>query len=152
MTMSVDPVHCPRELSPRERTVLKRLMRNKRYDCNHPEDKRLYPVLRRAFVPASYQDAAPSVVLLCAVTKPSKDGTFEYVVFTDGLFGEGHWPSDKYGVGTMNDALASFEEHVLYELFGCWPWVMCKHMRAVRKLVWSSGTETKKRAVEMGTR
>jgi hypothetical protein len=137
----VSPVHCPRELSPKERAALKRLMRNKRYDCNHREADRRYPILRRAFVPASYQKSAPTVVLLCAITKPAKDGTFEYAVFVDGLFGNGHWPTDKYGAGTMTDALASFEEHAVFELFGYWPWVMRKHMREVHKFVRSSRKE-----------
>jgi len=141
MMHAVQPVHCPRELTPKECAVLKRLMRNKFYDCNHPEEKCRYPILRRAFVPASYQRAAPAVVLLCAVTKPAKSGSFEHVVFVDGLFGKGHWASDKYGAGTMKDAIASFEENILYELFGFWPWVMRKHMREVRKFVSLSTTE-----------
>jgi hypothetical protein len=133
--ITVDPVVYPRGLKPMERERLKSLSRRKLYDCNHPKEKLRYPILRRAFVPADYR-GNPTVVLLCAISQARLvDGTFEFVVFVDGLHGAGHWPSDKYGAGTLKDALAAFEENLVYELFGHWPWVIRKHLRKVKKIM-----------------
>ena len=44
--------------------MLRSLMVRKRYDRNHPEEKRQFPILRRAFVPANHR-GDPVVVLLC---------------------------------------------------------------------------------------
>ncbi len=129
---TVAPVKCPRELKKAERAMLTKLSRRKFYDRNHPEEQRPYLILRRVFVPANH-DGIPTVILLCQVTTPTKDGTFEYAVFGDDLHGRGHWPSDKYGAGTMKDALAAFEENVVCALFGYWPWVIRKHLRDVKK-------------------
>ena len=108
-------------------------MRRKFYDLNHPEERKHYPILFRAFIPADHH-GHPTVLLLCQYTKPNKDGKFEYAVFSDGLYGRGHWPSDKFGSGDEKAARAAFEEHLVYEVLGVWPWVIQKVRREARAL------------------
>jgi hypothetical protein len=133
-----------RELTAKQRAVLRRLSDRKLYDRNHPKDG-TFVILRRAFLPACH-DNRPNVVLLCRVTKDDPRGRFEYVVFVDGLYGAGHWPSDSYGAGTMKDAMASFEEHLVCQLFGYWPWVITKGLRSVRAFVDGATTRQRRRA------
>lgn len=128
-----------RALTPKQRAVLRNLMRRKFYDLNHPKErfegrrKNWYPILRRVFIPADYA-GNPSVLLLCQYTKRDKHGKFDYCVFSDGLYGPGHWPSDKFGCGNIEQALASFRASLVYQLIGVWPWVIDKVRREAGKL------------------
>jgi len=119
--LTVKPILVPRDLTPKEKRILKRLSRRKYYDQNQNGTPQL--VLQRVFVPASHK-GNPVVLLLCRITAPDRRGGFEFCVYTDGLYGRGHHPSDSFGSGNMAAALASFEEHIAYELIGVWPWVI----------------------------
>lgn len=138
MHPQIAPHRCPRDLKPKEQKVLRSLMRRKFYDCNHPEEGRRYPILFRAFIPADWR-GDPTVVLVCRITKPDKKGVFEYVVYSDGLYGRGHYASDKFHSGTMENARASFEEHLVHEVLGAWPWVIHRVRRDARALSRNGG-------------
>jgi hypothetical protein len=126
-------IRCARKLTASEQRILKSLMRRKLYDRNHPGHKPHLPILRRVFIPADYE-GNPTVLLLCQYTKPDREGRFEFVVYSDGLYGPGHYASDKFGGGTLKDALDSFEEHIVYELIGVWPWVIREKMAQAKRL------------------
>jgi hypothetical protein len=136
--LTIDPVLCPRELTPKQKRVRDSLMRRKLYDQNHPEEKRRYPILFRAFIPANHQ-GNPSVLLVCQYTTPNLSGEFEYVVFSDGLYGRGHRPSDKFGSGTMADARAAFKEHLVYEVLGFWPDVIQRVLKDAKAFPTEAG-------------
>jgi hypothetical protein len=130
---TMNPHRCPRDLTEKQREILKNLMRRKFYDLNHPEEGRRYPILFRAFIPADYQ-GNPTVLLVCQYTKADKTGKFEYAVFSDGLYGRGHWPSDKFGAGDIGTARAAFEKHLVHEVLGVWPWVIRRVRRQAKKV------------------
>jgi len=81
-----------------------KLLQDTHYNANgyQPELR----VLKR--VPISDE----SVVLLCEFSKKDKAGRFEFAVFRDDLNGEGHYPSDKFGYGTENEANEHFYDCV----------------------------------------
>jgi len=132
VTRHITTVRCPRSLSTREQRVLQSLMRRKFYDCNHPEEGRRFPILRRAFVPADFQ-GNPVVVLLCQYALPDGLGRFDFCIYADGLYGRGHWASDSFGFGNMKQALAAFKEHVAYEVLGVWPWVINRVLKDAKR-------------------
>ena len=129
----VETVRGARDLTSEERRVLKSLMSRKFYDLNHPEENRRYPILARSFVPVDH-DGNPSVVLLCQYHAPSKDGKFDFVVYSDGLYGKGHYASDKHGSGNMKAAMAAFEEQLVCSVLGVWPWVIDEVRKNAHKL------------------
>lgn len=129
----INPIRCPRDLTARERELLKRFSRIKSYDQNHPEEKRRYRILERVFVPADYK-GDPLVIFLCLCQRSATraNGKFEYVIFTDGLYGRGHWPSDSYGFGDRAHAMASLDEHLVHALLGSWRWVVNRVLKDAR--------------------
>lgn len=126
-------VRCPRGLTKKEQKVLRSLMRRKFYDLNHPEEGRRYPILLRAFLPADHR-GNPCVILACQYTKPDRRGNFDYVIFSDGLYGKGHYASDSHGNGNMSTLRASFEEHLAGESIGVWPWVIEEVLKDAKAL------------------
>lgn len=129
----IDPIRCPRDLTAKETALLKRFSRIKLYDVNHPEKKRRYRIIERVFVPADF-NGNPLVILLCQHSATRADGKFEYVIFTDGLYGRGHWPSDSHGFGDTAHAMASLDEHLVHALLGSWRWVVNRVLKDARKL------------------
>jgi hypothetical protein len=103
------------------------------YDQNHPEEKRRHRILERVFVPADHQ-GNPLVIFVCQYgTKPAAaDGKFDYVIFTDGLHGPGHWPSDSFGYGDTAHAMAALDEHLVHALLGSWRWVVNRALKEAR--------------------
>jgi hypothetical protein len=117
-------------LTAKQKRVLKKHTTNRMYDANGTNVSR--QVVDCIFIPADYQ-GNPSLLLLCQVTK-LVNGKFEWVIYTDGLYGSSHVPSDKFGAGTIKQAKASLFDHIGHELFGHWMWVIQKKITEARKL------------------
>jgi hypothetical protein len=100
------------------------------YDANGTNVPR--QVIDCVFIPSDYE-GNPSLLLLCEVTKLVK-GRFDWVIYTDGLYGRNHVPSDKFGAGTIQQAKASLYDHIGHELFGYWMWVIQKKITEAKKL------------------
>lgn len=108
-------------LDARQLRVLQKHMRAKMYDRNGTGTAK--PVIARVFVPCG-RNGEPNLILLCAYGPKDRRGRFEYCVFTDGLHGRKHVPSDSFGCGTKRTALESLKEKVFGTITGIWPWVI----------------------------
>lgn len=116
-----------------QRETLRRHLKNKTYDANGTQNKAL-PVVKRVLIPSNHQGRAVLLVL-CRIGKPDRQGGFDFVVFRDGLYGKGHFPSDHYGFGPLKDAVRELEDHAFYELVGVHRWVVKEKGRELRDIM-----------------
>jgi hypothetical protein len=108
-------IRCHRELTAAGNTVLRRLMKNKTYNSNGTNKP--YKVLLRTFIPANWR-GHPDVLLLCQLNKPDELDRFSFVIFSDGLYGKGHYPSDTFGFGDMKYARLFFRDMIIHNVAG----------------------------------
>jgi len=119
-------------LDARQMRVLRKHMNSKVYDRNGTGDPKT--VIARVFIPCGRQ-GEPQLILVCQYSRADRFGRFDYCVFTDGLHGGKHVPSDSFGHGTRRDAIGSLKEQVFGCITGIWPWVIHQTWQDVTELM-----------------